>query len=181
MYLFSIHRSSSLTRINNIEFQKVPEYFRINKMVLHPDKTSFMLFSRGAGGTDLVLLCNNNNDNQNKILPNLINELDRVTSANDTTAIKFLGAYFDPSLNFKFHISTLKQKVILCSLCTKNCQKKTLNQKSLLLIYNSIFHCHLLYAIRIWSCSRFGPIGELFKMQKAAIRIVAGAKSNSHC
>ena len=82
------------------------------------------LFSRGAGGPDLVLLCNNNNDNQNKILPNLINELDRVTSANDTTAIKFLGAYFDPSLNFKFHISTLKKKLSCALYALRTVKKK---------------------------------------------------------
>ena len=44
--------------------------------------------------------------------------------------------------------------------------KKTLNQKSLLLIYNSIFYCHLLYALQIWSCSKSGPINEIFKIRK---------------
>ena len=58
--------------------------------------------------------------------------------------------------------------------------KNTLNQKSLLLLYNSIFHCHLLYAIQIWSCSRSGLQNEIFKMQKAAIRIVSGSSYNSH-
>ena len=60
--------------------------------------------------------------------------------------------------------------------------KKTLNQKSLLLLYNSVFHCRLLYAVQIWYCSRSGPINDIFKMQKKAIRIVAGSSytSNSH-
>ena len=175
--LYTHENLNTLTTIVNEEFQKVCEFFRINKMVLHPDKTKFMLFSRSAGGVDPVLLCNNNNNDQN--LPNLINELGRVSSTDSTPAIKFLGVYFDPSLNFKFHISTLKKKLSR-ALYALRTVKKTLNQKSLLLIYNSIFHCHLLYAIQIWSCSRSGPIGELFKMQKAAIRIVAGAKYNSH-
>ena len=55
-----------------------------------------------------------------------------------------------------------------------------LNQNSLLLLYNSIFHCHLLYAIQIWSCSRSGPLNEIFKMQKSAIRIITGSSYNSH-
>ena len=55
-----------------------------------------------------------------------------------------------------------------------------LNQNSLLLLYNSIFHCHLLYAIIIWSCSRSGPLNEIFKMQKSAIRIITGSSYNSH-
>ena len=58
--------------------------------------------------------------------------------------------------------------------------KNTLNQNSLLLLYNSIFHCHLLYAIQIWSCSRSGPLNEIFKMQKSAIRIITGSSYNSH-
>ena len=58
--------------------------------------------------------------------------------------------------------------------------KNTLNQNSLLLLYNSIFHCHLLYAIIIWSCSRSGPLNEIFKMQKSAIRIITGSSYNSH-
>ena len=98
-------------------------------MVWHPDKTKFVLFSRSARGSDLILLCNNNDD-QN--LPNLIDELGRVTSASDTPAIKFLGVYFDPSLNFKFHISTLKKK-LYCDLYALRTVKNTLNQKSLLL------------------------------------------------
>ena len=35
-----------LTELVNAEFQKVCEFFRINRMVLHPDKTNFILFSR---------------------------------------------------------------------------------------------------------------------------------------
>ena len=56
----------------------------------------------------------------------------------------------------------------------------TINKKGLFLLYNSIFHCHLLYAIQIWSCSRSGPVNEIYKMQKAAIRIIAGKSYNAH-
>ena len=58
--------------------------------------------------------------------------------------------------------------------------RNTLNQQSLLLIYNSILHCHLLYASQIWSCARSSLINEIFKMQKSAIRIVSGASYNAH-
>ena len=90
-----------------------------------------------------------------------------------------MGVFFDPNLNFKHHISTLSNKLSKALYALRSV-KKTLNQKSLLLIHNSIFHCHLLYAIQIWSCSKSGPINEIFKMQKKAIRIVASASYNSH-
>ena len=47
-------------------------------------------------------------------------------------------------------------------------------------MYNSIFHCHLLYAIQIWSCSHSGPVNKIYKMQENAIRIIAGKPYNAH-
>ena len=58
--------------------------------------------------------------------------------------------------------------------------KNTINQKGLILLYNSIFHCHLLYAIQIWSCSCSSPVNEIYKVQKNAIRIIAGKPYNAH-
>ena len=166
-----------LTELVNAEFQKVCEFFRINRMVLHPDKTNFILFSRSNIRQDLKLFCNNNNEDQN--LDSNISLIHRVTSEDSTPAVKFLGVFFDPSLTFKFHISKIKSKLSK-ALYALRMVKNTLNQKSLLLLYNSIFHCHLLYALQIWSCSRSGPQNEIFKMQKAAIRIVSGSSYNSH-
>ena len=96
-----------------------------------------------------------------------------------TTHQSSFRCFFYPNLNFKHHIVNLKSKLSK-ALYALRTAKNTLSSKSLLLIYNSIFHCHLLYAIQIWSCSRSGPINELFKMQKKAIRIVSGSSYNSH-
>ena len=167
---------NTLTRLVNIEFRKVCEFFRINRMVLHPDKTNFILFSR-SNVKDIELFCNNNNENQD--LDCHISLIRRVNNDDPTPAVKFLGVFFDPSLSFKYHISKIKSKLSK-SLYALRMVKNTLNQNSLLLLYNSIFHCHLLYAIQIWSCSRSGPLNELFKMQKSAIRIISGASYNSH-
>ena len=73
-----------------------------------------------------------------------------------------------------------KKRKLSKALCALRMVKNTLNQNSLLLLYNSIFHCNLLYAIQIWSCSRSGPLYEIFKMQKSAIRIISDALYNSH-
>ena len=146
-------------------------------MVLHPDKNNFILFSRSNMRQDFELFCNDNNEDQN--LDSNISLIHRVTSEDSTPAVKFLGVFFDPSLTFKFHISKIKSKLSK-ALYALRMVKNTLNQKSLLLLYNSIFHCHLLYALQIWSCSRSGPQNEIFKMQKAAIRIVSGSSYNSH-
>ena len=99
----------TLVTMVNAEFFKVCEFFRINRMVLHPDKTKFILFSRTVINDDLALFCNNNNPGQN--LSTNITALGRVTATDKIPAVKFLGVYFDPSLNFKYHISTLKNKL----------------------------------------------------------------------
>ena len=77
---------------------------------------------------------------------------------------------FNPELNFKSHIANLKSKLSK-SLYVLRTVKNTLN---------SIFHCHLLYANTIWSCSRSSLIIEIFKMQKAAVRLITGSAYNAH-
>ena len=68
-----------------------------------------MLFSRTGGGQDLKIFCNNNNLDQDSA--ENISVISRVTVNDELPAIKFLGVFFDPNLNFKHHISTLKNKL----------------------------------------------------------------------
>ena len=166
-----------LEEIVNTEFRKICDYFRANRMVLHPDKTKFILFTRSKAGAKLNLFCNNNNMDQDSA--EHISPLGEVTSEDSTPAVKFLGVFFDPALNFKYHILTLKNKLSRALYALRSV-KNTINQNGLILLYNSIFHCHLLYAIQIWSCSKSGPINELYKMQKNAVRIIAGKSYNAH-
>ena len=176
--LLSHDNIKTLIEMVNFEFRKVCEFFRINKLVLHPDKTKFILFSRSNYNNDnLQIFCNNNNHDQNT--PNLIHSINRVLPSDTVPAVKFLGVLFDPDLNFKYHIANLRSKLSR-ALYALRTVKNTLSADSLLLLYNSIFHCHLLYAVIIWSCSRSGQITDLFKMQKAAIRIVTNSSFNAH-
>ena len=167
----------TLIAMANTEFQKICEFFRTNRLVLHPDKTKFIIFSRSKFNQDFRVVCNNNNNDQN--FPENVYVLSRVQATDSTPAVKFLGVFFDPDLNFKFHISSLRKKLSKAIYALRTV-KNTLNQRSLILLYNSVFHCHLLYAIHIWSCTSAGPINELFKLQKSAIRIISGAKYNAH-
>ena len=45
-----------LLEIDNTEFKKVCEFFRANRLVLHPDKTKFMIFSRSTVPQDFTIL-----------------------------------------------------------------------------------------------------------------------------
>ena len=140
--------------------------------MLHPDKTKFLLFTRSTAKHTFRIFCNNNNEDQDLVAN--ISEIKRVFNEDDIPAIQFLGVFFDSDLNFKHHIFSLKTKLPR-ALFALHSVKYTLNQKSLTLLYNSIFHCHLLYAVQIWSCSRSSPINDLFKLQKTAVCIISGS------
>ena len=78
-------------------------------MVLHPDKTNFIVFTRSTARHDIELVCDNNNEGQN--LAEHVNAIRRITTEDAIPAVKFLGVFFqffDPSLSFKFHISKIK-------------------------------------------------------------------------
>jgi hypothetical protein len=51
---------------------------------------------------------------------------------------------------------------------------------SLKTMYYSLFHCHLVYAIEIWSTVSPSALQPLINKQKAAIRIVANKRYNDH-
>ena len=84
----------------NLEFRKVCEFFRTNRLVLHPDKTNFVFFSRTNIGREVKIFGNNNNEGQT--CAENISIISRVSSTDDTPAVKFLGVFFNPALNFTY-------------------------------------------------------------------------------
>jgi hypothetical protein len=163
----------------NAEFHKITTYFRSHKMALHPSKTKFILFTNSTiiENLDVKILLNNNNANEN--LQEKISHIERIYVNSDVPAMKFLGVFFDPKLNFKYHIKQLSSKLSR-ALYILRTVKNILSKQALKTIYFSIFHCHLIYAIQIWSCTFPGPLTEIFLKQKQAIRLISGAKFNAH-
>ena len=145
--------------------------------MLHPDKTKMLFFSSTSKGEGIEIFCNNNN---NLLLdPSLIKQISLVTNNDEIPAVKFLGIFIDSYLSFKYHTSTIRKKLskALYTLCMA---RNILSSKNLKLIYYSTFHCHLIYAIQIWSCCPTANINELCKLQKTAVRILCNAKYNPH-
>lgn len=167
----------SLCNFVNIEFKKVCDFFRTNKLMLHPDKTKLLFYSTSHKGEGVKIYCNNNNGDL--LDPSLIKKIELISNNDDPPAAKFLGVFFDSSLSFKFHIHNIKKKLSK-ALYSLRMAKNLLSSKSLKLVYYSIFHCHLIYAIQIWSSCIPSLINELFKLQKSAIRIICNASYNAH-
>jgi Reverse transcriptase (RNA-dependent DNA polymerase) len=163
----------------NEEFQKIVHYFRAHKLSLHPAKTKFILFSNSNHVLNLQLCVFINNNNFGQNFPDLITPIERISSSSVVPAIKFLGIYIDPSLSFKYHISTINAKISK-ALYFLRLAKNFLSEKSLKALYYAIVHCHLIYGIQIWSCTAESNLKELVKKQKDAIRIVTHSSYNSH-
>jgi hypothetical protein len=160
-----------------MEFKKICDFFRANKLVLHPAKTKFILFSRQNVNRGVEILCNNNNDNEN--VPSLIHPISRVGVDFDDKTVKFLGVLFDDELNFKQHISMIRSKLSR-ALFQLRSAKNFLAKESLLLLYHAIFHSHLAYATIVWSSATHSLINDIFKLQKKAVRIISNSKFNAH-
>ena len=135
-----------LTSRVNTEFQKIVEYFRSNKMLLHPNKTKFMIFNPPRD-CNVKIYIDNNNCGQ-PFNPTLRSEIECVS--NET--YKFLGDNFDPTLSFKKHISLISSKISK-SLYIIQRAKNVLSEKALLTLYYSMIHCHLNYGLNVWSCA----------------------------
>ena len=165
----------------NVEFQKVVEFFRSNKIALHPNKTKYMIFSNSnyAINFDAQIYCNFNNENVHDFNPNFVFPISRVKCNDEIPAIRFLGVHFDPNLTFKYHISTIQSKLSKALFALRT-TKNFLTKQALTSIYYALFHSHLSYAIEIWSCTNNSHLQGLFKMQKAAVHIISNAPYNAH-
>lgn len=164
----------------NTEFHKIAYYFRINKLALHPTKTQYIIFSCSpqARQCNNKLYLNSNNLNQLQ-QEHLIKPLEQITNDSKIPAIKFLGVYFDPLLNFKFHIATISKK-IASSLYFMRTAKNVLTQTALKAIYYALIHSHLIYGIQIWGCSSQTSLKPLITKQKNAIRLINSSSYNAH-
>ncbi len=115
---------TALTSYVNEEFQKVVQYFRLHKMALHPSKTQFLIFSNStAVKNNPPVIYINNNDIGAIQDPAKMIQIPNVNLNSETPAIKFLGVYFDPSLNFKFHINFIMKKLSRALSFHENCKK----------------------------------------------------------
>jgi hypothetical protein len=150
-----------------------------NKLSLHPDKTKYLFVTYNNTPTESGhrIFINNNNGTENDNLK--IFELQRVSATDSVPAIKYLGVFFDENLTFKYHITFLNTKLARALYSLRNV-KNILPPKALKTLYYSLFHCHLVYALEIWSTASSSLLQPLILKQKAAIRLLANRRYNDH-
>ena len=171
---------SELVNFMNQELKKISAWFRANQMVLHPDKTKFTIFHSKPSNIpwDDIKIFIDENENLNHD-PSLKKSISFVNHMSDVPAIKFLGVYFDPALNFKYHISQIHKKLTKALFILRRA-KNVLTPTALKALYYSTFDCHLTYGNQIYSCADPGSLKGLKILQKKAIRCISNASYNAH-
>ncbi len=91
----------------------------------------------------------------------------------------FLGFYLTLILTLKLHIKSISSK-ISNSLFHLRAAKNILSQKALTMLYYSLIHSHLIYAIHIWSSTSSSNFRELVTKQKMAICIIHKSSYDAH-
>lgn len=117
------------------------------------------------------LYIDNNDVNEDDVLydPRLKSALTMVNNESNPPAIKFLGVYIDQNLNYKYHIKQISLKVSKAMFFIRTA-KNFLTISALKSLYYSLIHCHLIYALPIWSCTSESNIKPLILLLKKAIR-----------
>jgi hypothetical protein len=170
----------TLTEFVNNEFHKIVYYFRKNRLSLHPDKTKFMIFSNTlAAKKEPPKIFANYNNLSGVQSAELLYPIENVTVSSPIPAIRYLGVYFDPQLNFKYHITTIVNKISKMLYFYRQA-KNVLTPKAKRFLYFSSIHSHLIFAIHIWSCTSETSLNPLITKQKMAIRILNDAAYNAH-
>ena len=171
---------NDLTDFVNTEFQKVVLYLRENKLSLHPEKTKVMFFSNSQSvKTNPPIIFANYNNLDSDVKPELMIPIENISQNSPVPAIRYLGVYFDPQLNFKYHIQTIVNKISKMLYFYRQ-SKNVLTWSAKKSLYYATIHSHLIFGIHIWSCTADTNLKPLNVKQKMAIRILYNSSYNAH-
>jgi hypothetical protein len=172
MLLKSGPNINELTDLVNAEFQKIVQYFRANKLALHPNKTQFLLFTHSqAAKENPPEIYINNNDVGTLQDPSKLIAIPNINAKSSVPAVKFLGIFIDPALNFKYHVEKMTRKLATALFFMRNA-KHFLNVESMRSLYYSIFHSVVVYGIHVWSSTANTNLQGIILKQKAAVRTI---------
>jgi len=164
----------------NTEFQKIVTYFSVNKLSLHPEKTKVMFFTNSpAVKSNPPIIYANYNSLDSVPNPALLFPIENISQLSKIPAIRYLGVYFDPQLNFKHHIQIIQNKISKMLYFYRQA-KHVLTWNAKKSLYYATIHSHLIFGIHIWSCTAVSSLKSLSIKQKMAVRILYNASYNAH-
>ena len=91
---------------------------------------------------------------------------------------KYLGINLDTKLDFKSHIANIEIKISR-SIGILNKLRSLFPSSTLLLLYFTLIHPHLLYGLPLWGCTFGSYLKKLQSLQYKAIRIISNTSRRS--
>ena len=159
---FHSKNPDDLIDLANAEIPKILKWLATNKLTLNVSKTHFVIF-RNPGKSIVVtktLYINN-------------------TAISQEPYTKFLGVYLDENLNWSKHIKEISKKIARgVGVLTK--ARRYLDSTIMKTLYYSFVYPYFHYNVEAWGNSYKKYTEPLFRLQKRAVRVIAGAKKNSH-
>jgi hypothetical protein len=161
----------------NTELCKIATWYRANKMSANASKTKYFIFHNkgkivNLNGLDLYF---NDNEPHNIKNPANIHTLERIHNNNLnplSCSYKLLGVHLGENLTLNHHFSILSNKLSRALFFLRHV-KNLLPPTALLILYYSLFHCHLSYCPNILGTSSAKNISKIAQLQKKAIRIIS--------
>ena len=158
---FHSKKPDDLIDMANAEIPKIMRWLATNKLTLNVTKTHFVIFRNPGKSVSLT-----------KQL--LIND----TPISQEPYTKFLGVWLDEKLNWAKHIFEISKKIskgvgILCK------ARAYLDETIMKTLYHSFVYPYLTYNIEAWGNSHKKYTDPLFRRQKRAVRVIAGARRNA--
>ena len=146
----------------NSQLNKLHHWFTSNHLILNTTKTNFMVFS-----------------SKQSVINHHFSVKINDTSINRVYHTKFLGVVIDSKLKWQNHIMHIKNKIsktigILLR------ARKTICNKLLLTLYNTLILPHFTYCITIWGKTYTKYTNHLTIIQKRIIRIIAHSTHLAH-
>lgn len=183
--LLSDTNLESLIARANIEIAKLNEWYKANKLSVHPQKSKMMLFQspfnplwRPNPNSEpyLPIFLNNNNSGESDI--SKICPIKLIPNSNESS-MKILGFYIDEKLNLSEHMKYLHGQLSksIYSLVTL---KNYLDKDCLKLVYYAHFHSHINYCSNLFSMASKKSLNPIIILQKKAIRILTNSHYRQH-
>lgn len=140
---------------------KFSNYFKADKLFLNISKTVFIIFSPRTSTY-----------NESHLVKINGKSIEQVSST------KFLGVYIDNALTWEVHIdSTAKKLASVCYAIYRLTQ--IANKPTVMSYYYAHFVSRVSYGIMFWGCSHHSE--RIFRLQKKAVRYIAGVSKYSSC
>ena len=175
---------NNLISLLNTELNKLANWFRANGIMVNIKKTQYIVFHSRGKKINLhdINIFYDSNEIVKTYDPLLRFPLERIHNGSANTAFrtfKLLGVLLDEHLSLDKHAEYVSNKIAK-SIYFLNRAKNFLNPAGLRNLYFATVHSHLLYCPIILSCANKTALSKIIKLQKKAIRVIAGAKKNAH-